>query len=47
VEATFAWANHHAARAQAALAPILAQGRPCLDLQTMLGLASYVITRRT
>jgi octaprenyl-diphosphate synthase len=46
VEATFAWANHHAARAQAALGPILAQGQPSLDLQTMLGLASYVITRR-
>ncbi len=46
VEATMAWANHHAARAQAALAPLLAQGRPSLDLQTMLGLASYVVTRR-
>ncbi|CAO0824138.1 octaprenyl-diphosphate synthase [Desulfarculales bacterium] len=47
VEATFAWANHHAAQAQTALAPLLAQGGPNLDLQTMLGLAFYVVTRRT
>ena len=46
VEATFAWANQHAARAQAALKPLLAQGPATPDLETMLGLASYVITRR-
>lgn len=46
VEAAFAWANHHAARAQAALKPILEQNLANDDLLTMLGLASYVITRR-
>ncbi|MBI5523223.1 MAG: polyprenyl synthetase family protein [Desulfarculus sp.] len=46
VEATVAWANFHAARAQAALKPLLDGGQANPDLLTMLGLASYVITRR-
>ncbi|MFH1034856.1 MAG: polyprenyl synthetase family protein [Pseudomonadota bacterium] len=47
VEATFAWAIDHAAKAQAALEPLLSRGEPSRDLQTLLGLASYVVTRRT
>lgn len=47
VEATFAQATAHAAQAQQALAPLLEGGTGAGPLETLLGLASYVITRRT
>ncbi len=47
VEATYAQARAHAFRAQAALAPLLAGREASADLQTLMGLPHYVLTRRS
>ncbi|RJX28401.1 MAG: polyprenyl synthetase family protein [Desulfarculus sp.] len=47
VEHTFAQARAHALAAQQALIPLLGPGEPAPEMETLLELAPYVVTRRT